>query len=50
MGFTSRNRALKVVAMDMPPTVQTIARMLIDEAPNNNGLFRPLGSTYLSVA
>jgi hypothetical protein len=36
--------------MDMLPTVRTIARVLLSEAPSNNGLFRLLGSVYLAVA
>lgn len=36
--------------MDMAPTVQTIPRVFLNEAPSNYGIFRPLGSVYLAVA
>jgi hypothetical protein len=36
--------------MDTPQTVRTIPRVLLSEAPSNKGLFRLLGSVYLTVA
>jgi hypothetical protein len=36
--------------MDIPPTVQIVPRVLLSEAPSNNGLFRLLGSVYLAAA